>query len=325
MKRTFLITAAVAAASFTALGPAHADARYPAKPVTMVVPFPPGGGTDAGARLIAQQLSKRWGQSVIVENKPGAAGNIGAEAVARAAPDGYTLLVGNVGTQSINQSLYKKLSFNPDTAFAPVSLIAELPLVMLVNPNVPAKSPKDMIALAAAKPGEIAYSTSGAGSAMHLAAELFADGAGVKLMHVPYKGGGPAVQDVLGNQVPMTFATVFESSGHIKAGKLRALAVTGDKRSPALPEVPTMAEAAIPGYNSISWIGVLAPAATPPAIVDKISADMRDVLNQPEVKERLLGLGATPAGNTPAQFRAVIEADKRRYGKLIRDKSISLD
>jgi len=309
-----------------AAGPAlqaHA-AGYPERPVTLVVPFPPGGGTDAGARLLAHKLAERWGQSVVIENRPGAAGIIGVDHVARAKPDGYTLLIGNIGTQAINQSLYRKIPYNPDTAFTPISLVAELPLVLVVNPSVPAKTPQELIALAKARPGELTYSTSGAGSSMHLAAKLFESGAGIKLLHVPYKGGGPALQDLVGGQVNMSFATVLETSGQIKAGHMRALAVTSDKRSPTLPEVPTLAESAIPGFNSISWIGLLAPAGTPAPIVDKIAADVHAVMNAPDVQQRFSTLGAIPVGDSPADFSALIKHDTQRYAALIKQIGITL-
>jgi tripartite-type tricarboxylate transporter receptor subunit TctC len=326
MKRLSALIATGIAASIAAALPlsTHAQA-YPARPVTLVVPFAPGGGSDTGARIVAQKLTQRWGQTVLVENKPGAAGMIGADYVARSNPDGYTLLIGNIGTQSINQSLYKKIAYNAETAFAPVSLIAELPLVLTVNPSVPAKTARELGALAKNKPGDLAYSTSGAGSAMHLAAELFQDGAGVKLLHVPYKGGGPAVQDLLAGQVALSFPTLLEASSHIKSGKLRALAVTGSKRAPALPDVPTVAESYLPGYNSVSWIGVLAPARTPAALVDKISKDIAEVVNMPEVREKLIGLGAVPMANTPAEFQKIIDDDRIRYAKLIKEKNISAD
>jgi tripartite-type tricarboxylate transporter receptor subunit TctC len=304
---------------------AAAQSGFPNRPVTLVVPFPPGGGTDTGARIVAEQLSKRWGQTVIVENKGGAAGQIGADLVAKARPDGYTLLMGNIGTQAINPALYPKLPYDPDKAFAPVSLVAELPLAMMVNPAVPAKTAVEFIALAQAKPGQLSYSSSGAGGAPHLAAELFKDQAKVFVLHVPYRGGGPAISDLLAGHVQLSFMTVLEASGHIKSGKLRALAVTSDKRVSALPEVPTLAEAGLPGFNSISWIGVLAPAGTPKDIVDKISSDLRAVLADESVKSRLVGLGAVPAGNTPEQFAKLIEADRKRYTQIIRERKISVD
>ncbi|MBL0087806.1 MAG: tripartite tricarboxylate transporter substrate binding protein [Ideonella sp.] len=262
---------------------------------------------------------------MVVENKGGAAGMIGADAVAKSRPDGYTLLMGNIGTQAINPSLYKKMPFDPATAFAPIALVAELPLAMMVNPNVPARTPREFIALAKSQPGQMSYSSSGAGGAPHLAAEMFKAATGSFILHVPYRGGGPAIGDLLAGHVQLSFMTVLEASGHIKAGKLRALAVTGAQRVPALPDVPTLAESVLPGFNSISWIGVLAPAGTPRDIVEKISADVREVLAGDEVKHKLIELGALPAGNTSAQFGALIEADRQRYAQVIKDKKISVD
>ena len=273
--RRMLVGGMTTALAFGLAGGALAQAAYPTRPVTLVVPFPPGGGTDTGARIVAQRLAARWGQPVVVENKGGAAGQIGADAVARARPDGYTLLMGNIGTQAINPALYKKLPYDPDTAFVPITLVAELPLAMTVHPGVPATTPRELIDLARRKPGQLSYSSSGAGGAPHLAAEMFKQATGSYILHVPYRGGGPAVADLLAGHVDLSFMTVLEASGHIKAGKLRALAVTSAQRVPALPDVPTLAESALPGFNSISWIGILAPAGTPKDIVDKIATDVR--------------------------------------------------
>lgn len=298
---------------------------WPARPVTLVVPFPPGGGTDVGARIVAEQLSRKWGQPVVVENKGGAAGQIGADLVAKARPDGYTLLMGNIGTQAINPSLYRKMTYNADTAFAPVALVAELPLAMMVNPGVAAKTPREFIALAKQQPGKFTYSSSGAGGGPHLAAEMFKDVTGTFILHVPYRGGGPAIADLLAGHVQLSFMTVLEASGHIRAGKLRALAVTSDKRVSALPDVPTLAEAGVPGFNSISWIGLLAPAGTPRDVVDRISADVREVMAREDVHGKFTQLGAVPAAGTPEQFGALIEKDRRRYGQIIRDRRITVD
>jgi len=325
MSRRHFTQAMAAALLLAAAGTALAQGAYPNRPVTLVVPFPPGGGTDTGARIVAQRLGAKWGQTVVVENKGGAAGMIGADMVAKAKPDGYTLLMGNIGTQAINPSLYKKMPYDPGTAFAPVSLVAELPLAMMVNPNVPARTAQEFIAYAKGKPGQLSYSSSGAGGAPHLAAEMFKSATGSFILHVPYRGGGPAIGDLLAGHVQLSFMTVLEASGHIKAGKLRALAVTGAQRVPALPDVPTLAEAVLPGFNSISWIGVLAPAGTPKDIVEKVSADLREVLAADDVKHKLVELGALPAGNTPAQFAALIEADRKRYAQVIKDKKISVD
>ena len=300
-------------------------AQFPNRAVTLVVPFPPGGGTDTGARVIAQKLSERWGQPVIIENKPGAAGIVGTDLVAKARPDGYTILMGNVGTQSINPALYAKLPFDAATAFEPISLVAELPLVLVVTPGLAAHSVAELIALAKARPGDLTYGTSGNGTAMHLAAALFEHGAGLQFLHVPYKGGGPAIQDVIAGHIKFAFATILETSGQIKGAKLRPLAVTSDNRSPTLPDVPTVAESGLPGFNSISWIGLLAPAATPADIVARISADVQAVLSIPEVRDRLAALGATPAGTTPAAFKQLIDTDRARYARIVADKGIKAD
>ena len=298
---------------------------FPSRPVTLVVPFPPGGGTDTGGRVIAEQLGRRWGQPVIVENKGGAAGQIGADFVAKSRPDGYTLLLGNIGTQAINPLLYPKLPYDADKAFAPVSLVAELPLAMMVNPSVPARTAAEFVALAKARPGQMSYSSSGAGGAPHLAAEMFKDQTGAFIVHVPYRGGGPAIADLLAGHVQLSFMTVLEASGHIKAGKLRALAVTGDKRVPAFPEVPTLAESVAPGFNAISWIGLLAPAGTPPEVVDKLAADLRAVLADESVKARFVGLGGVPRATSPQEFARLIDDDKRRYAQIIRSRKITIE
>ncbi|WP_326540937.1 Bug family tripartite tricarboxylate transporter substrate binding protein [Pseudorhodoferax sp.] len=314
------------ALALAALVPATAFAQaFPNKPVTLVVPFPPGGGTDTGGRVIAEQLGRRWGQPVIVENKGGAAGQIGADFVAKAKPDGYTLLLGNIGTQAINPLLYPKMTYDADKAFAPVSLVAELPLAMMVNPAVPAKTAAEFIALAKAKPGQLSYSSSGAGGAPHLATEMFKDQTGAFILHVPYRGGGPAIADLLAGHVQLSFMTVLEASGHIKAGKLRALAVTGDKRVSAFPDVPTLAEGTLPGFNAISWIGLLAPAGTPPEVQDKIAADVRAVLADEAVKARFVALGGVPRATTPAEFAKLIKDDRARYAQIIRSRNITID
>nr|WP_255698907.1 tripartite tricarboxylate transporter substrate binding protein [Polynucleobacter sp. IMCC30063] len=291
----------------------------------MVVPFPPGGGTDVGARLIAQKLSAKWGQSVVVENKGGAAGMVGSDYVSKAKPDGYTLLVGNVGTLSINPSLYKKMPYDAEKAFTPISMIAELPFFLLVNPNFPAKSIKELIALAKAKPGKVSYASSGSGGGPHIAAEVFEKMANIQLLHVPYKGGGPAAADVMAGHVDMYFATVLESLGAVKTGKFTALGVSTLTRSPALPDLPTIAESGVPGYDSGSWIGVVAPAGTPVAIIDKVANDMRDVIAEPDTRQTLIQQGATPLSLSPAAFKARIENDRQRYSKVIKDANIQIE
>ena len=289
------------------------------------MPFPPGGGTDAGARLIAQKLSVKWGQSVIVENKAGASGMLGSEYVSRAKPDGYTLLIGNVGTLSINPSLYKKMPYDWEKAFSPISMIAELPYVLLVTPSFPANSTKELIAIAKAKPGKVSYASSGSGGGPHIAAEMFEKAAGIQVLHVPYKGGGPAAADVMAGHVDMYFATVLESIGSVKTGKLRGLAVSSLTKSPALPELPTIAEAALPGFDTSSWIGMVAPSGTSSAIVDQIAADLKTVINDPDIRKTLIQQGATPLAMTPAAFKTRIESDRVRYAKVIKEANIQIE
>jgi tripartite-type tricarboxylate transporter receptor subunit TctC len=325
MKRLIWTTIGICAI-FSHLTFAQGDAgTFPNRPVTIVVPFPPGGGTDAGARLVAQKLSVKWGQSVIVENKAGASGMLGSEYVSRAKPDGYTLLIGNVGTLSINPSLYKKMPYDWEKAFSPISMIAELPYVLLVTPSFPANTTKELIAIAKAKPGKVSYASSGSGGGPHIAAEMFENAASIQLLHVPYKGGGPAAADVMAGHVDMYFATVLESIGSVKTGKLRGLAVSSLTKSPALPELPTIAEAALPGFDTSSWIGMVAPAGTPTNLVEQISADIRAVVNDPEVKKTLIQQGATPLTMTPAAFKARIDLDRVRYAKVIKDANIQVE
>jgi tripartite-type tricarboxylate transporter receptor subunit TctC len=323
-------TSALLFFSLMALGAmttAHAQsaAPYPSRPVTVVVPFPPGGGTDVGARLVAQKLSLKWGQPVIIENRGGAAGRVGAELVAKAKPDGYTLLVGNVGTQSVNPALYKKMPYDPDKAFAPIGMIAELPLVMLVTPSLPWNNVKDVVEAAKKEPGKITFASSGAGGAPHLAGEIFQQASGTKMLHVAYKGGGPAALDLMAGHVNIYFGTVLESVGHVKSGKLKGLGVTSASRSPALQELPTIAESGYAGFDTGSWIGMLAPAGTPTSIINKISADLREVLALPDTQKTLITQGATPWPMTPEQFAERIKSDQARYGRIIMENNLSAE
>ncbi len=315
---------ALAQVSTPPAAPSAASA-FPNKPVTIVVPFAPGGGTDLGARLLAQKLGARWGQSVVIDNKGGAGGIVGVDAVVRARPDGYTLLVGNVGTQSINPALYKKLPYDPDKAFAPISLIAELPFFALASPNLPVKNIAELIVLIKKEPGLVSYASSGNGGSPHLSGEIFQALSGTKLLHVPYKGGGPAMTDLMAGHVNLLFASVLESIGHVKAGKLKALAVTTNTRSAAMPEVPTVAESGLAGFESGSWLALLAPAGTPPELVNKIAADVKAVLDDEATRQALIQQGANPKSSTPAQLAALIESDRKRYAKIITEKNISID
>ena len=295
---------------------------YPAKPVTFVVPFPPGGGTDISARTVAAKLTDLWGKAVVIENRSGAAGILGADAVAKARPDGYTLLIVNVGITSINPALYPKLPYNPDTAFTPISLICELPFVLMASPSFAPNSVKELVAYARANPDKVTFASSGQGGSPHLTAEIFQLATGTKMTHVPYKGGGPAMTDLMAGHVNLLFASVLEGSGHIKTGKLKGLAVSHAKRSPALPDVPTLAEAGVKNAESGSWIALLAPAGTPPAIVAKVAADVKEAVAAPDIKEKLIAQGAVPQASTPAELQALINADLARYGRIIREKGL---
>ncbi len=327
-RRLALAATLVAAWPLQALAqsPAAAPATaWPTKPVTIVVPFVAGGGTDIGTRIVAQKLSQLWGQSVVVDNKGGAGGNVGLEVVSRARPDGYTLLTGNVGTQSINPTLYKKLNYNPDTAFVPIGQFAELPFVMAATTSLPANNVKEFVALAKAAPGKYTYASSGNGGSPHLSGETFRIATGTNLLHVPYKGGGAALTDLVSGNVHLLFASVLETSSFIKSGKLKALAITSKQRVPALPDVPTLEEAGVQGAESGSWLGLLAPAGTPPEVVAKVSQGLRQVLAMPDVQEQLLAQGALAKGGTPADFERLIATDRKRYARIIIDNKIAID
>src|SRR3989440_13076 len=298
---------------------------YPAKPVTFIVPFPPGGGTDISARTVAAKLTDIWRQSVVIENRGGAAGILGADAAAKARPDGYTLLIVNVGIVSINPALYPKLPYNPNTAFAPISLLCELPFVLMASPSFPANSVQELVAYAKAKPDRVTFASSGQGGSPHLTAEIFQLATGTRMTHVPYKGGGPAMTDLMASHVDLLFASVLEGSGHIKAGKLKGLAVAHANGSPALPEVPTLAEAGLKDAESGSWIALLAPAGTPQAIVRKVGADIRDAVASPDVRDKLIAQGAVPQASTPSELQKLINADLARYGRIIREKNLKAE
>ena len=292
---------------------------YPTKPIRLVVPFPPGGATDILARAIGQRFSEVLGQPVIVDNRPGAGGNIGSELVAKAAPDGYTLLMGTVGTHAINPSLYAKMPYDHVKDFAPVILVAGVPNVLVVHPSVPARTVGEFIAYAKANPGKLNFASSGSGTSIHLAGELFKVMAGVQMTHIPYKGSAPAIQDLLGGQVQLMFDNLPSALPQIKAGKLRALAVTSANRTPALPDVPTVAEAGLAGFEASSWFGVLAPAGTPPATIARLNAEGVKWLATPEAKERMHNLGANAAGGTPEDFAAHIRAETVKWARVVKD------
>ena len=304
---------------------AQTQTAWPTKTVTIVVPFAAGGGTDIGTRILAQRLSQLWGQSVVIDNKGGAGGNLGLDVVSRAKPDGYTLLTGNVGTQSINPTLYKKLSYNPDTSFVPVGQFAELPFVLAVTTSLPASNVRELVALAKAEPDKLTYASSGSGGSPHLSAETFKIATGTKILHIPYKGGGAAMTDLVSGNVHMIFSSVLETSGFIKAGKLKALAITSKERVSALPDVPTLQEAGVMGAESGSWLGLLAPAGTPKDVIDRISQGLQQAVAAPDIQQLLLGQGAVAKGGSPADFAQLIALDRKRYEKIIVDNKLSAD
>jgi tripartite-type tricarboxylate transporter receptor subunit TctC len=288
----------------------------------MIVAFPPGGGTDILGRMLAQRLGETLGQNVVVENRGGAGGNVGTEAAARAAPDGYTILMGNVAPNAINVSLYRNLPFDPVADFAPVSLVAATPNVLVVHPSTAARTVKELIALARARPGTLNFASAGNGSSSHLAGELFRVLAGAEIVHVPYKGAGPAMLDVLSGQVQLYFATLPAALPHVKSGKLAAVAVTSARRSPALADLPTVAESGIPGYEASTWYGVLAPARTPARAIERLHGDIVKILAQPEFRERLEAQGFDLVGSSPEEFRAAIRSEIVKWGKVVRDAGI---
>jgi tripartite-type tricarboxylate transporter receptor subunit TctC len=298
--------------------------QYPSKTITMIVPFPAGGTTDILARPIAQKLSEKLGQQVIVDNRPGAGGTLGAGIVAKAASDGHTLLVAAVH-HTIATSLYKKLPYNFEKDLAPVTVIAFVPNVMLVNPSLPVKNVKDVIAMAKAQPGKLAYGSAGAGTTHHIAGEMFKTMAGIDIVHVPYKGGAPMMTDLIGGQVQMAFETSASAMSQIRGGKVKPLAVTTAKRSPALPDIPTIAESGIAGYELTTWYGVVAPAGTPKEIISKLQTEIANMLKTPDMKKRWEEQAAEPGGITPEEFAKIIHADTVKYAKVVKESGATVD
>ncbi len=312
------------AAACALLGVVPAQAQYPTKALRFIMPFPPGGGTDTLGRIIGQKLSEVLAQQVIIDNRPGAGANIGAEIAAKSPPDGYTLLMGNIA-HAINVSLYSKLSYDLVKDFAPVTLLASTPNILVVHPSVPARSVKELIALAQARPGQLDYASSGSGSSAHLAAELFNMMASVKMTHVPYKGGGPAVIALIGGQCSVGFATTPSVIAHVKAAKLRGLAVTSAQRSPATPDLPTISEAGVPGYEAGTWYGVLVPAGTSGEIVARLNAEFVKLLKLPDVRERLDAAGFEAIGTTPEQFAAYVRSEIEKWAKVVKASGARAD
>jgi tripartite-type tricarboxylate transporter receptor subunit TctC len=302
----------------------HAQ-TFPARPVRIVVPFPPGGTSDILARSIGQKLSEDWGQPVLTDNRPGAAGNIASENVAKSKPDGYTLYINTVGTHAINPAIYAKLAFDPINDFTPITNLVNLPSVLLVHPSVPVKNVRELIALAKKRPNDLQYSSAGSGAQPHLTAEMFKSMAGINLLHEPNKGAGPQMIGILSGEVALTFATAPSGVPYVKNGQLRALGVTSATRIAALPDVPTIAESGVPGYIAVGWNGLVAPAALPAPLLDKIHDAVVKIVRTPEINARLVDLGAEPALSTPAAFAALIKAEIVKWAKVVKESGAKLD
>lgn len=303
---------------------AHAQS-WPAKPIRFIVPFTPGGGNDTIARLIGQKLSGTLGQQVVIDNRAGAGGTIGAEAAARSAPDGYTMFLAGVATHGINPNLRKKLPYDPVRDFEPVSLIAQAPLLVVVHPSLPVRNVRDLVALAKSKPGEVTYASNGAGGSSHLAVELFQMTTGTKMLHVPYKGLSPALTDLISGQVQVMFSSAVAMLPQVKAGRLRAIAMTGGKRSPAIPELPTVAESGVPGYETGSWYGIVMPAGSPKPVVNRLAKEVAAIAKSPDIAERLVEDAAIPVGSTPEEFGAYIRKELARWAKVVQQGRISVE
>ncbi len=317
-----LLSVALLGAAFAR--PAAAQG-YPSKPVRMIVPYPPGGGNDGLGRPFALKLAEKWGQSVTVDNRPGASGMIGADLVAKSAPDGYTLLLCGAPEAALNATIYPKMTYDPLRSFAPVSQLAFSPLALAVHPSLPARTPQEFIALAKKQPGELAYSSIGAGSPQHIAGEWMKMMADINITHVPYKGGGPQLVDLMGGHVHSGFLALPAVAPHIKSGRVRVIGVTSAKRSPTIPDVPTLRESGLAGYDVSQWYGVTVVAGTPADIVAKIHADLTDILKMPDIRSRMADLGAEPVGSNPAQFSEHIRAEIAKYRKIVQDTRITIN
>jgi len=320
--RLFVVALGIAALPLAA----NAQTAFPAKPVRIIVPFAPGGASDSLPRLLGSKLVDSWGQQVVVENRPGASGNIGMELGSKAAPDGYTLTSAPNGNLVVNPHIYSKLSYDIFRDFTPITLIASVQNVLVVHPSLPAKTVRELIALIKSRPDELAFASGGVGSQAHMGGELFKAMTGTRMTHIAYKGVGPSLADVLGGHVPMIFAQIPSVAPHIQSGKLRALGVASPKRTPALPNVPTIAEAGnLPGFEAVSWYALVGPVGVPPAVVTRIQTDVAKVLQIPEIREKLTGLGADPVGSTPEHLRTAMRTEYDRYGKLIRKLGIKAE
>lgn len=319
------LKATAAAAVCIAAGSAVSQPAWPAKPIRLVVPFTPGGVTDTSGRLIAEQLSRRLGQQVVVDNRPGASGNIGTQQVAAAEPDGHTLLLGFDGTMVINPHVFDKVPFNTVRDFAPVGKIGDAILILVANPASPAKTLREVIALSKTQSGGLSYGTSGTGGTPHIAGELLKQRTGAQLVHVPYKGGGQAMTDVLGGNIPLVYTAIAGAVQHVKGGKLHAVAVSSAQRAKSLPDVPTFIESGVPDFDINSWVGILAPVKTPRAIVERLNTELNAVLNDAEVRDKLNALGISATPGTPDAFGEEIKRDLARYGQVVKSAGIKAE
>jgi tripartite-type tricarboxylate transporter receptor subunit TctC len=322
--RRFVLASALATLAAAMPGTAPAQS-WPSKPVRLIVPFPPGGGNDVIARAVAQKLGERLGQPVVVENRAGANGIVGLQALMQAAPDGHTIAVGAAGPLAVNPSLYDKLPYDPLKDFAPITNMVNFPLLLVTHPSVAAKNTRDLVTLAKAQPGKLHYSSPGSGNSGHLAGELFNTMAGVKTVHVPYKGQGPALTDLIAGQVQMLYSSIPSVLPHVRQGQLNAIAVGSAKRVPSLPDIPTISESGVPGYEAYSWVGMVAPAGTPKDVVARLNREIVEVLKQKDVAEKLNGQGALPVGDTAEQFAAYIKAEIEKWGAVVRSSNIKVD
>lgn len=316
---------AVALCACLPLAAAAQAENYPSKSIRIVVPFPPGGATDLAARLIATKMGEHWKQTVVVDNRPGAGGNLGADLVAKSPPDGYTLVMGVTGSHAINTSLYTALPYDPVADFEAISQVAVVPNVIVVHPSVPANTLAELVTLARREPGKLNYASLGNGTAAHLTMEMFKSAAGIDIVHIPYKGSAPAVSDLLAGQVQLMVDGLPSSLPHVKAGKLRALAVTSAIRSAAAPDLPTIAESGYPGFYADAWSGLFAPKHTPKAIVDKLSVEVQRILKLPDVRERLAAVGAEAVGSSPAEFSAHLKREIDKWGRVVKSSGAKVD
>lgn len=323
-KRKLLLAGLTSVCALLVSFPTFAEV-WPTKPVKWIVPYPPGGSTDILARLVGQKLSERLGQPVIIENKSGAGGNIGTDYVAKSAPDGYTIVMANIGPIAINPSLYKNLPYDPAKDLAPVTMLMSVPNLLVANPQFPAKSVKEFIEYAKAQTNPVSYATPGVGTSLHLSGELFAASAGIRMTHVAYKGSGPGLTDTMAGHVPVMFDNMPSALQMVKAGKLRALAITSSQRSPLLPDVPTVAESGIPGYEVAGWFGVMAPSRTPSSIISRMNEEFSTILKMPDVRTKILEMGGIISGDGPEPFAKFVRGEAEKFSKVVKTANIKAE